>query len=272
MRLTVIGCGPAQPQPDTPASGLLVESGDTAVLLDCGPGVMGRLAGLRDPRSLSAVVIGHLHADHSLDLVALRYLYPWAGGVSQPMRVAIPPGGTVRLTALTAAISERPTFLAEAFELVEYDPAVPLRIGELELRFVPARHYVPAWGVVVRDPAGARLLYSGDTGPNDDLAVAAAGADLLVCEATLGLVDEDGPDRGHLTADEAIALASAARPRATLLTHYPSDRRAALVRAAARAPVPVAVARPGMALAIDAPVPGEAAHRSGDTVQLSPST
>lgn len=271
MRLTVVGCGPAQPQPDTPASGLLVESGDTAVLLDCGPGVMGRLAGLRDPRSLSAVVISHLHADHSLDLVALRYLYPWVGGVSQPMKVAIPPGGTVRLTALTAAISERPTFLAEAFELVEYDPAVPLRIGELELRFVPARHYVPAWGVVVRDPAGARLVYSGDTGPNDELAVASAGADLLVCEATLADVDEDGPDRGHLTVDEAIALAAAARPRAAVLTHYPSDRRGILLRAAAAAPVPVAVARPGMTLSIDAPVPGEAAHRSAGTAQLSPS-
>ena len=53
MRLTVIGCGTAQPQPDTPASGLLVESGDTRVLLDCGQGVISRLERHIDPLSLS---------------------------------------------------------------------------------------------------------------------------------------------------------------------------------------------------------------------------
>ena len=79
MRLTVIGCGPAAPQADTPASGLLLESGSTAILLDCGYGVIGRLRAVADPVGLTGVVIGHLHADHALDLAALRYLHPWPG-------------------------------------------------------------------------------------------------------------------------------------------------------------------------------------------------
>ena len=60
MRLTVLGCGPAAPQPDTPASGLLVQSGSTAILLDCGQGVAARLVKRVQLDQLSAIVIGHM--------------------------------------------------------------------------------------------------------------------------------------------------------------------------------------------------------------------
>lgn len=92
VRLTVIGSGPAAPQADTPASGLLLEAGPTAVLLDCGYGVVGRLRAVVDPLALGGVVIGHLHADHALDLAALRYLHPWPGGAAGRPMVWLPPG------------------------------------------------------------------------------------------------------------------------------------------------------------------------------------
>ena len=42
VRLTVIGSSPAWPNPGSAQSGYLVE-GAGALLLDCGPGVLGRL-------------------------------------------------------------------------------------------------------------------------------------------------------------------------------------------------------------------------------------
>ena len=57
------------------------------------------------PHDLTAIVIGHMHADHFLDLVGLRYLYPWGEPAPNPLPVHLPPGGRERLDALADAVS-----------------------------------------------------------------------------------------------------------------------------------------------------------------------
>lgn len=225
MRLTVLGSGTAQPQPDSPASGLLLRDGDTSLLLDCGTGAVSRLQAYLDPRALSAVIVGHFHGDHFLDLVPLRYLFPWAGPVARRLPVHIPQGGRARVDALATAISERAGFFDDAFEVCEYDPDHDLIVGDLRLSFRRARHYVPAWGLSVTDRAGRRLVYLGDTGPSDALVDFATDADLVILESTLTSADEDDVERGHLTPSEAIAMAHAARAGRAWLVHYPSARR-----------------------------------------------
>jgi ribonuclease BN (tRNA processing enzyme) len=225
VRLTVIGCGTAQPQPDTPASGLLVESGDARILLDCGQGVISRLRQRLDPRTLSAVIVGHLHADHYIDIVGLRYLFPWGDRIDPRLAVHLPPGGRDHLVDLAAAISERPGFFDDSFEVADYDPSAPLRIGDVVVRFIAGQHYVPAWGVELTDAAGSRLVYAGDTGPNPELVDVARGADLFVCEATLDNPAHDDPRRGHVTVDEAIDMAEAAGVARALIVHYPTALR-----------------------------------------------
>ena len=107
MRLTIIGAGTSAPQPETPASGILVETASTALLIDCGQGVIRGLMAHRDPRDLDAIIVGHLHADHYIDLVSLRYLMPWTGFTGRRIPVLLPPGGRARVDQLAAAISER---------------------------------------------------------------------------------------------------------------------------------------------------------------------
>ena len=261
MRLTVLGCGPAAPQPDTPASGLLVQSGETAILLDCGQGVAARLVQRVRLDLLSAIVVGHMHADHYIDLSALRYRFPWGNRAQARLPVYLPPGGRSHVSALAEAISERPGFFDDAFDLQEYDPATSIVIGDTTLSFVPGRHYVPAWGVALTDRAGHRLVYAGDTGPNPDLVAAASGADLLVCEATLGSVAEDDPARrGHLTLEETLEIARQAQARHLLVTHYPSARRAAMTAQVAALGSTVVIAQPDLVVAVVAP--GSAAEGS----------
>lgn len=250
MRLTVVGRGPAAPQPDTPASGSLVESRRTALLVDCGPGVVNRLSRLRDPHSLSAIVITHAHFDHFLDLVPFRYLLPWEGAVGPRPRIWLPPGGAARLAALAPAVSERPTFFQEAFDAAEYDPEAGLAVGDLQLTFHLARHYIPAWGITVTDASGARIVFSADTGPSRELVEAAYDADLLVCEATLDSPAEDDAERGHLTPGEAVSVAREAGVRNLLLTHFASASRADRVRQCAAAGLPAAAADPGLMLEV----------------------
>ena len=224
LRLTVLGCSTAAPHEATAAAGFLVQWGDTNLLLDIGQGVVRKLQTVLDPKDLTAIVIGHMHADHFLDLVGLRYLYPWGEPAPKPLPVHLPPGARDRLDALAVAVSERPGFFDAAFDAVEYDPASELTVGDLRLRFFRSRHYVPAWGVVVEAPDGARLAYTGDTGPSSAVEDAVRDADLLLVESALRSDRFDDPERGHLTAPEAIALARSAGAGSALLVHFGPER------------------------------------------------
>ncbi|MCF0136874.1 MAG: ribonuclease Z [Oscillospiraceae bacterium] len=84
-------------------------------------------------------------------------------------------------------------------------------------------------GVTIRPEAvcgeprrGLRVVFSGDTAPCEALVNAAAGADLLVCDATYA-EDEQAPlaERyGHCTFTQAAETARAAGARRLWLTHY----------------------------------------------------
>jgi ribonuclease BN (tRNA processing enzyme) len=228
LRVTVLGCSTAAPHADWPSAGFLVDWEGTTLLLDAGQGSVRRLQRLMDPTHLSAVIVGHMHADHYLDLVGLRYLFPWGEEAANPIATYLPPGGRARLDALASAISERDGFFDAALDVVEYDEGRPIAVGPLTVRFLRGRHYVPAWGVVVEAPDGARLAYTGDTGPNEPLEDAVHDADLLLIEASLCRSADDDLERGHLTADEAIDLARRSRARSALLVHYAPGRRAEL--------------------------------------------
>jgi ribonuclease BN (tRNA processing enzyme) len=228
LRLTVLGCSTASPHPAWPASGYLLEWGQTTLLLDVGQGVVRRLQGLAEPTALDAVVVGHMHADHYLDLVALRYLFPWGARPPARIPVHLPPGGRSRIDSLATAISERPGFFEMAFSITEYDPDRTMTVGPLVVRFIRGRHYVPAWGIVVEAPDGARVAYTGDTGPDEAMTEAIRDVDLLLIEAALARPADDDPERGHLTAEEAIAIATRARVGSGLLVHYAPSRRTEL--------------------------------------------
>jgi ribonuclease BN (tRNA processing enzyme) len=245
VRLTVVGSGTSSPQIETPASGLLVETASTAILVDCGQGIIRELMRIRDPRDLDAIIVGHMHADHYIDIVHLRYLLPWEGVKGRHLPLLLPPGGRARLDALATAISERPSFFDDAFEVVEYDATHRSRIGDLAIGFTGGRHYVPAWGCDLTDDEGHRIVVTGDTGPDDAVVEAARAADLLVVEATLTSAEFDDPRRGHLTPEEAIDIAERAGAKRTILVHYRADLHERVVAACATRPGAMA-GRPGL--------------------------
>ena len=249
-RVTIVGSGTSAPQPDTPASGILIETASTGLLVDCGQGVIRGLMPIRDPRDLDAIVVGHLHADHYIDVVSLHYLLPWDGFTGRRLPILLPPGGRQRMDELSAAISERNGFFDHTFEVMEYDPSATMAIGDLTLSFLPGRHYVPAWGCAIEDRAGRRIVVSGDTGPNESLVESAAGADVFVVEATLMSANEDDPSRGHLTIDEAVDIGARAGAGRTILVHHRPQNREAVVAAALRHES-VLAGRPGLRLELD---------------------
>src|ERR1700729_3267078 len=74
--LTVLGCDGSWPGPGGAGSGYLVQTGDTALLLDAGPGTFANLCRLGDPAQVTGVVLTHEHPDHWTDVESFA---TWAG-------------------------------------------------------------------------------------------------------------------------------------------------------------------------------------------------
>jgi len=225
FRLTILGTGTAAPEPGTAASGILVQSGETSIMFDCGTGVAARAQEALGGDWLSAVVVGHQHADHWIDLAPLRYRFAWGERSAPRLPIYLPPDGSERLVSLAHAIAERPTFFIDAYDIREYTSGETFQVGPITIRPIPAQHYVPAWTMEITGPGGQRIVYGGDMGPTDAIVETARGADLLLLEATLETSVGDDPRRGHLTTEEALDIAARSGARRTLLVHYRTSRR-----------------------------------------------
>ncbi len=217
VRLTVIGSSPAWPNPGSAQSGyLLGGDGAGSLLLDCGPGVLGRLRE-NGPLEIDAIAITHFHLDHWGDLVPWAWLAAYGEAGRRP-ELWLPPDGGSQLETF-AANWGNPRMFEDAFDLCEYAPGRAEEIVGFSLEALRVPHYtIPAHGFRVSQN-GTTLAYSGDTGPGAEVPALAHGADLFLCEATLASPDRDGPPRGHLTAEEAQSFADGP----ILLTHRPVE-------------------------------------------------
>src|SRR5687768_8926061 len=104
LTLTILGAGPAAPNPDGACSGYLLQDNGAAVVLDCGSGIAGRIAQHVPPSELRGVAISHMHPDHYFDLVPLYYVLkfgePRPGHLEPRLPVYVPPGGRELLRRL----------------------------------------------------------------------------------------------------------------------------------------------------------------------------
>jgi ribonuclease BN (tRNA processing enzyme) len=252
LTLTILGAGPAAPNPGGANSGYLVRQGEAAVMLDCGPGTVGQIALHVEPERLSGVAISHFHPDHYFDLVALYYLLKFGPG-RRPTRlpVSLPPGGLDFLDKFSRVVARKPAMFEDGFDLREYPLHTAVDLGGLEFTFHPVQHYIPAYAMRLQTTTGTVLTFSGDVAPCEALAVAAKDADLFLCESALLDASQDEPEpprRGHMTAAEAGAAATAAGAKRLMITHYRSNPEADahhLRTGRANFSGPVDLARPG---------------------------
>lgn len=210
MRLTVLGANGTFPRPGGACSGYLLERGGRFVLVDCGNGVLSRLQLFCPIERLEAIVVSHLHDDHCGDLRILKYAVETKralGAMDRRMPLYMPssPESAVRDIDYPAA-----------FELRSIDGGTRLDVAGLGFRFAPMRHSVETYAMEI-SWGGKRLVYSADTTLHEGLIAFAAGADVLLCEATTAR-------RGavvlpHMTAGEAGYAAREAGALRLMLTH-----------------------------------------------------
>ncbi len=194
------------------------------MLLDFGPGALERVWERGQLGAIDAIVISHMHVDHVLDLLPLsgevaRAAVRRARGEYRPPLVYVPRGrGLEVLDRLAGAIGSNPNRFHEAFEIREYDDAEAVEIGALRMTFARTAHPELCYAARISDDSST-LVYGADSAYDERLVRFAAGADVLLLEATYL---EPGPElerNGHMTGEQAGAVAREAGARGLVITH-----------------------------------------------------
>jgi ribonuclease Z len=199
FEVVFLGTGSPLQSVDRCGAGQVVVAGDTHVLVDCGWGAARRLipSGVR-PAQIDVALFTHMHTDHITDVPDFLF-QRWTGGATTPLRVYGPDGTREMIDGFLLALRRDIGFRLEhhgsklhpdgiKVEVIEVPvPPRPEEFLALDgLRFeafeVDHRPVVPAFGYRATYD-GRTVVLSGDTAFCESLADAAAGADLLVCEA-----------------------------------------------------------------------------------------
>jgi ribonuclease BN (tRNA processing enzyme) len=221
VRLTVVGCSPAWPNPGGAQSGYLVEA-EGRLLLDCGPGVLARLREREGWPTIDAIAITHFHLDHWGDLV------PWVwGAMYGPGRsengkpeLWLPPGGMEVLRGFGKQLGFVDMF-DTVFDVREYVDGESFEAAGLQVTARRVPHYeLLTFGLRVANSAHT-LAYSGDSAPSEQLVELARDVDLFLCEATLA--QKEPELRGHLTAEEAVEAFRGSGARRLVVIHRPHE-------------------------------------------------
>ena len=255
MKLTILGSSGSLSGPTNPASGYLVAVDNSpALLMDIGPGVLGKLQEIQDPCD-AHVVFSHLHADHCLDFPSLmvwRRFHPFAP--AKDRKLCFGPSNT--LPHLGRLSADRP---GEVDDMSDTFAFSPWRVGEehlvdrLSIAPFRALHPVEAYSLrITEHTSGKTIAYSGDTGWTEQLVECARGADVFLCEATWCGGDGDFPPDMHLTGAQAGRAARLAGVKKLILVHIPpwGDPEATLAAARAEFDGPVELGAQGLVVEV----------------------
>lgn len=216
LRLTLLGTGCPQVDPQRMGPANLVRAAGRTLLVDCGSGVTQRLvqAGTTGA-SVDALFLTHLHSDHVVDFHQLL-VSSWHQGRDKPWKLFGPPGtlGFVERSAalwkqeldFRVAHEKRPNEAGLDVQVTEYADGQSFRGGGVTVTAVKVNHdpFPEVYGFVVEQDS-LRLVLSADTVVWPPLIAAARGADLLLHEVFIRR--EMRPDPHHRPAETIDAVA-----------------------------------------------------------------
>jgi ribonuclease Z len=246
-RVVLLGTGTPGPDPDRsgPATAIIV--GDTAYLVDFGPGVVRRASaamkltgiGALEPTKLRVAFVTHLHSDHTVGYPDLIFT-PWTVGRRVPLEVYGPKG----IKAMTDHILEayrvdietrtNPDGNQRTFpeghnvNAHEIGPGVVYKDANVTVTAFPTKHAMESYGYRFETP-DRTIVVSGDTNPTQATIDACHGCDVLIHEGQSPAWLATRPDtfqrfaaKYHTTTAQLAELAREAKPRLLIVYHYSS--------------------------------------------------
>ncbi|MDF3338087.1 ribonuclease Z [Mycolicibacterium septicum] len=240
IEVTLLGTGSPIPDPERAGPSTLARAGDQTFLIDCGRGVLQRLAAAGSgANQLSALLLTHLHSDHIADLgdvIITRWVSTFTPD-APPLPIIGPPGTAdvvdATLRAFGPDIGYRIAHHADLtgpprVDVHEYTDGVVWDHGDVHIRVAPTDHRPVTPTIAFRiEHGGASVVAAGDTVPCPGLDALAAGAGALVHTVIRKDLIDSLPQQRirdicdyHSSVQEAAATATRAGVGILILTHY----------------------------------------------------
>ena len=225
MKLRILGCGtssgvprigndwgacdPTEPRNRRLRVSVLIESGDTRILVDTGPDLREQLLAA-DVATLDAVIWTHDHADHCHGLDDLRQVFH---ATRQPVR------GLARPATLKS-LQQRFAYAfygRGGYPSTVAGEALPdeVTIGQIAVRVTDQPHGNILSAGLRFEQGGSAIVYATDFNIlTEDMRSLYKNADVLVIDAL-----RRAPHPTHPTLDQALDWIAELRPRRAILTH-----------------------------------------------------
>ncbi|XP_053984927.1 ribonuclease Z, mitochondrial-like [Hylaeus volcanicus] len=236
-RILMLGTGSSVPNKIRNTSGILLRIDETnSIVLDCGEGTLGQLIRFFGKsnvgsilRTIKAVYISHIHADHHLGVIGLlqeRKKY------TNDRLFLLGPCLLITWLNIYDTEYERISYLftfVDNGDLYTKNHKLPQSLenvlyGILNVKDISTtcvKHCKFAYGVAITLKDGTKIVYSGDTMPSSNLIDLGNNCDLLIHEATMDdTLVELARLKFHSTISEAINVGRSMNAKFTLLTHF----------------------------------------------------
>lgn len=220
-KLVILGSSDAVPKEDQLNAQLLLLGDQYSLMVDCGWNPVARIRQLaKDPDMPDDLILTHFHPDHAAGLPSFL-LSSWLLGRKNLLRIH-------GLNTTT----NRAQKMMDLFGWVDWPDLYPVQFNPLEAREMvkvfenqdfrvfssPTMHVIPSIGIRIEIPRSGKVLaYSSDTEPCPQMVRLAAGADILIHEAT-------GSSVYHSSASQAGDIAQQAGAKSLYLIHYTGDK------------------------------------------------
>lgn len=243
-KVILLGTGTPIPDPDRSGPATAIVVGDSAYLVDFGPGVVRRAeAALLDrgvtalePANLKVAFVTHLHSDHTAGYSDLIFT-GWTSGRSTPLEVYGPTGlqsmtehilQAYRIDIQTRTNPEgNQRVIGEGWKVNAHEikPGVIYKDANVTVTAFATKHAMESYGYRFDTPDRS-IVISGDTNPTEETIKACNGCDVLIHEAQMLELYTKMPERLHsfvakyqTTTEQLAALATKAKPKLLVVYH-----------------------------------------------------
>lgn len=214
-RVTILGSANAVPKIGQDNTHLLIETGTSTVMVDCGDNPVAKVAAAGSHiNKVNDLILTHFHADH-VGSLPLLIMDMWLEKRETPLTIH---GLEVTLNKAKSLLElfnwqDWKGMFQVNYSVIPDEGKKDFITGDLFISALPVLHLVPTIGLRM-DFNGKRIVaYSCDTEPCENLMKLANQADALLQEAA-------GNSKGHTSPAQAGELAAKAGVKKLVLIHY----------------------------------------------------